>query len=486
MPEDGSGSGFGSDETSEFIGSPGWIAMIVVTVVVVLACCLGIACLACCVHNTEFRKNSYHASQSRAQKNWAKATNVVKVTNRLSRAIKVMQLGNLQQESSSDDTAPEDPDAIEGITPVVPRIAAAATNPSFDATLGALAGIGEGAASAVAALTGPDSAAESEAEDKEGTADAVINASVTTMNPSFDPFGGSTNPTNPEASPHLSVESTGDDDEAAPAPAAVAGTGPTLAPVLDATTPVQTPAATTAPTPIAEAAPTEHATTAAPTAITAELAPTHVATEVPPLPAAPTEAAAEEPRKIPAPKPSTTSAPPVAAPAPGNENETVSASKGTEVLVDPPQPTAPPTPMPVEEVPTPAVVQVANPPQAATVHAPVLAEAGAAPASAPAPPAPTVDATPPEPTPKAEGEAAAAPPVQAMWAAAEQDANGLLSAGVVANILSSSGLTQKVLRTVWSSAKKKAVVKSGGSTMNQTEFTEAVSLAIAAGGVFAD
>lgn len=284
-------------------------------------------------------------------------------------------------------------------------------------------------------------------------------------------------------------QDTGGDAEAAPAPAAVAGTGPTLAPVLDVTTPVQTPAATTAPTPIAEAAPTEHATTAAPTAITAELAPTHVATEVPPLPAAPTEAAAEEPRKIPAPKPSTTSASPVAAPAPGNENETASASTGTEVLVDPPQPTAPPTPMPVEEVPTPAVVQVANPPQSATVHAPVLAEAGAAPASAPAAPAPTVDATPPEPTPQAEAEAEAAvavPPVQAMWAAAEQDANGLLPAGVVANILSSSGLTQKVLRTVWSSAKKNAVVKSGGATMNQTEFTEAVSLAIAAGGVFAD
>ena len=109
------------------------------------------------------------------------------------------------------------------------------------------------------------------------------------------------------------------------------------------------------------------------------------------------------------------------------------------------------------------------------ISIPVPVQTDATPAPAPAVPA--VPAVPP---------CAPGTPAETLWAGAGKNADGLLPAGVVASILSSSGLTQKILRTVWSDAKKNAIQKSGGATMNQVEFAEAVSLAIAAGGVFGD
>ena len=87
--------------------------------------------------------------------------------------------------------------------------------------------------------------------------------------------------------------------------------------------------------------------------------------------------------------------------------------------------------------------------------------------------------------PAAGGGVPTLSPASVMWEEAEKDANGLLSANVAATLLSSSGLPETTLRRVWGGAKKNAPVRSGPTTMNQPEFTEAISLSLAAGGIFA-
>lgn len=84
-----------------------------------------------------------------------------------------------------------------------------------------------------------------------------------------------------------------------------------------------------------------------------------------------------------------------------------------------------------------------------------------------------------------DGGTAPALPGASLWDTADKDANNLMSANVAAALLSSSGLQQMVLRTVWRDAKKDAAVKSSPGTMNKEEFEAAVSLAVTAGGVFA-
>jgi hypothetical protein len=71
-----------------------------------------------------------------------------------------------------------------------------------------------------------------------------------------------------------------------------------------------------------------------------------------------------------------------------------------------------------------------------------------------------------------------------IWAAAggTVTADGLMSAGAVADHLKASGLSKAALRTVWSGAKATSTTKSSPGTMNREEFGIACRLAIEAGG----
>ena len=210
------GSGFPINSTpasSTFKGSPGWIAMVVsIALFVSLCCCCGCVGIGCYIHETEKKKHNFCASKSRslaAQARWKKGWNTVKATRRLSQLVLQRPPGPAETSTDAGYLAVDTVNQVDTISPVVlapvpqqqqqqqqqqpsvyppqpsapgypptpvvavpvtPSVATTVTNPSFQATIGALA-----SAAAV------ESGAESEEEDNPfgtnaNTADAAAAA----------------------------------------------------------------------------------------------------------------------------------------------------------------------------------------------------------------------------------------------------------------------------------------------------------------------